>query len=80
MKITLRNFLINLIQCYKFLISPIFGNSCRFLPTCSDYSIEALKTFGIFKGLFLSLKRILSCHPWGSCGLDPLKKKKIVKK
>lgn len=80
MKITLRNFLINLIQCYKFLISPLFGNSCRFLPTCSDYSIEALKTFGIFKGLFLSLKRILSCHPWGSCGLDPLKKKKIVKK
>tara|TARA_B100000242_G_scaffold286991_1_gene253238 strand:- start:1248 stop:1490 length:243 start_codon:yes stop_codon:yes gene_type:complete len=80
MKITLRNFLINLIQCYKFLISPIFGNSCRFLPTCSDYSIEALKTFGILKGLFLSLKRILSCHPWGSCGLDPLKKKKIVKK
>ena len=80
MKITLRNFLINLIQCYKFLISPLFGNSCRFLPTCSDYSIEALKTFGILKGLFLSLKRILSCHPWGSCGLDPLKKKKIVKK
>tara|TARA_Y100000816_G_C25971787_1_gene507143 strand:- start:24 stop:266 length:243 start_codon:yes stop_codon:yes gene_type:complete len=80
MKITLRNFLINLIQCYKFLISPIFGNSCRFLPTCSEYSIEALKTFGILKGLFLSLKRILSCHPWGSCGLDPLKKKKIVKK
>ena len=80
MKITLRNFLINLIQCYKFLISPIFGNSCRFLPTCSDYSIEALKTFGILTGLFLSLKRILSCHPWGSCGLDPLKKKKIVKK
>lgn len=80
MKITLRNFLINLIQCYKFLISPLFGNSCRFLPTCSDYSIEALKTFGIFKGLFLSLKRILSCHPWGSCGFDPLKKKKIVKK
>ena len=80
MKITLRNFLINLIQCYKFLISPIFGNSCRFLPTCSEYSIEALKTFGILKGLFLSLKRIISCHPWGSCGLDPLKKKKIVKK
>tara|TARA_B100001093_G_C26785025_1_gene996280 strand:+ start:430 stop:669 length:240 start_codon:yes stop_codon:yes gene_type:complete len=71
---------IKLIKLYKFLISPLLGHSCRYLPTCSDYSIEALKTFGLFKGLLLSLKRILSCHPWGSGGFDPVKKEMKVKK
>ena len=72
--------LIKLIKCYKFLISPLIGQSCRYLPTCSDYSIEALKTYGFFKGLFLSIKRILSCHPWGQGGFDPVKKEMKVKK
>ena len=76
----LTNLLIKIIKCYKFLISPLFGNSCRYLPSCSDYAIEALKTFGIFKGLFLSFKRILSCHPWGNSGFDPVKKKGEIKK
>ena len=70
--------LINLIKIYKFLISPLLGHSCRYLPTCSEYSIEALKTFGFFKGLYLSLKRILSCHPikflGGGEGFDPVTK------
>ncbi len=72
--------LIKFIKIYKFLISPLLGNSCRYFPTCSEYSIEALKTYGLFKGLLLSVKRILSCHPWGSGGLDPVKKKMKVKK
>tara|TARA_A100001015_G_C14936260_1_gene690620 strand:- start:1172 stop:1411 length:240 start_codon:yes stop_codon:yes gene_type:complete len=72
--------IIKLIKLYKFLISPLLGHSCRYLPTCSDYSIDALKTFGLFKGLFLILKRILSCHPWGSGGFDPVKKDMKVKK
>jgi len=72
--------LISLIKCYKFLISPLLGQSCRYLPTCSEYSIEALKTYGFFKGLFLSIKRILSCHPWGQGGFDPVKKEMKVKK
>ena len=72
--------LIKLIKCYKFLISPILGQSCRYLPTCSEYSIEALKTYGFFKGLFLSIKRVLSCHPWGQGGFDPVKKEMKVKK
>ena len=72
--------LIKLIKCYKYLISPLFGQSCRYLPTCSEYSIEALKTHGLFKGLFLSTKRILSCHPWGQGGFDPVKKEMKVKK
>ncbi len=72
--------MIKIIKVYKFLISPLFGNSCRFLPTCSEYSIDALKTHGFFKGLILSLKRILSCNPWGSSGFDPVKKESKIKK
>ena len=72
--------LIQLIKGYRFLVSPLLGHSCRYLPTCSEYSIEALKTFGFFKGIFLSLKRILSCHPWSDGGFDPIKKKMKVKK
>ena len=70
--------LIKLIKGYKFLVSPLLGQSCRYFPTCSEYSIEALKTFGFFKGLYLSLKRILSCHPikflGGGEGFDPVNK------
>ena len=76
--------LIELIKGYKFLISPLLGNSCRYLPTCSEYSIEALRTKGFFIGLFMSLKRILSCHPikflGGGEGFDPVCKKMKVKK
>jgi len=76
--------LIKFIKGYRFLISPLLGNSCRYFPTCSEYSIEALKTFGLFKGLFLSIKRILSCHPikflGGGEGLDPVIKKMKIKK
>ncbi len=72
--------LIKLIKCYRYLISPLLGQSCRYLPTCSEYSIEALKTYGFFKGLFLSIKRILSCHPWGQGGFDPVKKEMKAKK
>ena len=70
--------LIKIIKGYKFLISPLLGNSCRYLPTCSEYSIEALKNYGFFKGTYMSLKRILSCHPikflGGSEGFDPVNK------
>ena len=78
------NILISLIKGYKYFVSPLLGESCRYLPTCSDYSIEALKTFGFFKGLFVSIKRILSCHPikfWGgSEGFDPVNKEMKIKK
>ena len=76
--------LIKIIKGYKFFISPIFGYSCRYLPTCSEYAIDALKEFGFFKGLFMSIKRILSCHPvkflGGGEGFDPVKKKMKAKK
>ncbi len=71
--------LIKFIKIYKYLISPLIGHTCRYMPTCSEYSIEALKTFGFSKGLFISLKRIFSCHPikllGGGEGFDPVQKK-----
>ena len=72
--------LIKFIKIYKYLISPLIGPSCRYLPTCSEYSIEALKTYGFSKGLMLSFKRILSCHPWGNGVFDPVKKEMKLKK
>ena len=70
--------LIKLIKGYKYLFSPLLGHSCRYLPTCSEYSIDALKEYGFFKGLLISIKRILSCHPikflGGGEGFDPVKK------
>ena len=72
--------LIKLIKIYKYIISPLIGPSCRYLPSCSEYSIEALKTYGFIKGFSLSLKRVMSCHPWGNSGFDPVKKKIKAKK
>ena len=72
--------LIKIIKCYKFLVSPLMGNNCRYFPSCSDYSIESLKTFGLFKGLYLTFRRILSCHPWSNGGFDPVEKQIKVKK
>ena len=66
--------LILIIKFYKYFISPLLGNRCRFFPTCSEYFIEALKTQGFKKGLILGSKRILKCHPFkilgGSHGID----------
>ena len=76
--------LIKLIKGYKFIVSPLLGQSCRYLPTCSEYSIEALNTYGLIKGLYMSFKRVLSCHPikflGGGEGFDPVKKNMKVKK
>jgi len=71
--------LINIIKLYKLVISPYLGNNCRFMPTCSEYFIEALNEYGLIKGMTLGLKRLLSCHPvkflGGKEGYDPIKRK-----
>ncbi len=61
-----------LIKLYQLIISPWLGKSCRFTPTCSQYGIEALKKYGPIKGLWLTVKRIGRCHPWGGHGYDPV--------
>lgn len=60
------------IKIYQILISPLLGPSCRFTPTCSQYTIEAIQKYGPFKGGWLGFRRILRCHPWGGCGHDPV--------
>ena len=57
---------------YQYAISPFFPSSCRFTPTCSNYSKEAITKHGILKGTVLSIKRIAKCHPWGGSGYDPV--------
>ena len=65
-------FLIVPIKLYQILLSPLIGPSCRFTPTCSSYAIEAINKHGPFKGLWLAIKRISKCHPWGDSGHDPV--------
>ena len=60
------------VKFYRLAISPMLGSSCRYYPTCSQYTIEALKKHGPIKGLWLSIKRIASCNPWGGHGHDPV--------
>ena len=57
---------------YKYAISPLTPSSCRYTPTCSTYAIDALKTYGPWRGGWMALRRIGSCHPWGGHGYDPV--------
>ncbi|WP_430886616.1 membrane protein insertion efficiency factor YidD [Fusibacter sp. JL216-2] len=68
----LKNFFIFLIGLYKNYISPFLGNNCRFYPTCSAYTIEAIEKYGAAKGGFMGLKRIMKCHPFHPGGYDPV--------
>ncbi len=61
-----------LIRFYQYVISPAIGPKCRFTPTCSHYGVEALKKHGPVKGLWLTIKRVSKCHPWGGSGYDPV--------
>jgi len=70
---------IALVRFYQLVISPLTPASCRYNPTCSQYTIEAIKEWGILKGGWLSIKRISSCHPWGGSGDDPVPKKNETK-
>jgi|TARA_B110000263_G_C14945519_1_gene345623 putative membrane protein insertion efficiency factor len=67
-----KKFFIALIKFYQKYVSPTLGPSCRFYPTCSEYSLQAISKFGALKGSFLSMKRILKCNPWGGSGIDPI--------
>jgi putative membrane protein insertion efficiency factor len=68
----MRKLLILPIRFYQLAISPMLGSRCRYTPTCSEYSIEAIERFGVLRGGALSLKRLFSCHPWGGSGYDPV--------
>ncbi|MDA8434242.1 MAG: membrane protein insertion efficiency factor YidD [Nitrospiraceae bacterium] len=69
----MKTILIAIVQSYKFLISPILPGSCRFVPSCSEYSLEALQKYGALKGSWLSARRVARCHPFHPGGYDPVK-------
>lgn len=68
----MRRLFISFIQCYRYLISPLMANHCRFHPSCSNYAIQALEQYGVFKGSWLTVKRLLRCHPFHPGGYDPV--------
>ena len=63
---------VGLIRFYQVCISPLFPSTCRFTPTCSQYALEAFRKWGPFKGLYLTVRRLLRCHPLGGSGYDPV--------
>lgn len=68
----LTKLLIGMIRLYQITLSPWLGGACRYTPTCSNYGIQALEKYGAFKGSWLTIKRVLSCNPWGGSGYDPV--------
>ena len=68
----MKRILIGMIRWYQRYISPLSGAKCRYLPTCSQYAVEAIERFGVIKGGWLAAKRILRCNPWGGHGYDPV--------
>ena len=73
-KILITLFLIP-VKFYQWFISPLLPQSCRHVPSCSNYTVEALKTHGVLKGTWLSVRRLSKCHPWGTSGYDPVPEK-----
>jgi len=72
----MRKILIALIGAYRYLVSPLMGNHCRFYPSCSDYAQTAIGRYGVWRGSWLSLCRIGKCHPWHKGGVDPVPENK----
>jgi len=68
----MKRILLWLIRGYQLILSPVIGANCRHEPTCSRYSFQAIERFGAIKGLWLTLKRVGKCHPWGTWGYDPV--------
>ncbi|MDX2346223.1 MAG: membrane protein insertion efficiency factor YidD [Legionella sp.] len=69
---TARHLIIWPIKLYQYLFSPYLGSCCRFYPSCSNYTIQAVHRYGVFKGTWLAIKRIARCHPWSVGGYDPV--------
>jgi len=71
----MRYILLIFIKLYQWLVSPLLGNNCRHIPSCSDYTSEAIKSHGVVRGIGLGAKRISKCHPWSEAKFDPVPKK-----
>ena len=76
LKQKMRKIISGIIGLYRYAVSPFLGPSCRFTPTCSEYAQTSIMRFGVIKGGWIAIKRILSCHPWGKSGYDPVPEKR----
>ena len=68
----MRYLLIGLLKAYRAVISPLYGDVCKFYPTCSTYALDAIRVHGSLKGTWLSVRRLVRCHPWSLGGYDPV--------
>lgn len=68
----MKAFLVALLRAYQYAISPLLGRNCRFVPSCSEYAVEAVQKYGAVRGGWLGLKRVCRCHPWHPGGYDPV--------
>ena len=68
----MRRLLVGAIRLYQLLLSPLLPAHCRFQPTCSQYAIDAIRRYGVGQGLWLAVRRVVRCHPFGGCGYDPV--------
>jgi putative membrane protein insertion efficiency factor len=75
----IKKFFLLMIRFYQWAISPLLGSNCRFYPTCSRYTYEAIETHGVLKGIYLGFRRIIKCHPFHPGGIDPVPGKSEVK-
>lgn len=71
----MRTLLIGLLRLYRYLLSPLLGNNCRFYPSCSEYAEDAVRMHGATQGGWLAVKRVCRCHPWHAGGVDPVPEK-----
>lgn len=71
-RFSIRSLLIAMVRLYQVLVSPLFPSACRFVPSCSEYALQAISVYGVFRGMGLALWRILRCHPLARSGYDPV--------
>ena len=76
----MRKLILGLIKLYQYTLSPLLGSNCRFHPTCSAYAVEAIDKYGVVRGGYLSLRRLIKCHPFHSGGFDPVPDSKRLSK
>lgn len=79
MATSMRKIALLMIKFYQYAISPLMANHCRFYPSCSSYTYEAIEQYGFFRGIYLGIRRLLRCHPWNPGGYDPVPPKTISK-